>query len=203
MMIFNKIKFKALRLCVFARDEKLSMNQITIQYFKTPYGEIILGSYQGSLCLADWRYRKMRNAIDKRIKTGLDTEYVAGDSDIIQMAKAQLTEYANGNRTEFSIPLRFVGTNFQQTVWSELVKIPYGKTETYLGLSKKLDNVKAIRAVAAANGANAISIIVPCHRVIGSKGELVGYAGGLPAKKKILQLESAGTRPEQLLLNLD
>ena len=82
-----------------------------------------------------------------------------------------------------------VGTDFQQTVWKTLQQIDYGKTQTYLGLSKQLNNPKAIRAVASANGANAISIIIPCHRIIGSNQELVGYAGGLSAKRKLLALE--------------
>ena len=84
-----------------------------------------------------------------------------------------------------------MGTEFQKQVWDSLLQVPYGKSETYLGLSKILGNEKAIRAVATANGANAISIIVPCHRIIGSNGDLVGYAGGLPAKKKLLELEGA------------
>jgi len=83
----------------------------------------------------------------------------------------------------------FVGSDFQKTVWEKLLTIPYGKTTSYLELSRMLGDEKAIRAVATANGANAISIIVPCHRVIGSDGSLTGYAGGLNAKQKLLQLE--------------
>jgi len=166
-------------------------NKITIKYFKTPVGELILGTFDNKLCLADWRYRKMRTAIDKRIMTGLDTEYIEGDSDIIEQAKDQLTDYFSGERTEFDIPLLLIGTDFQKSVWNSLRLIPYGKTDTYMGLSKKLNNIKAIRAVAGANGANAISIIIPCHRIIGSDGSLVGYAGGLRAKQKLLELENA------------
>ena len=84
-----------------------------------------------------------------------------------------------------------MGTDFQKEVWTELIKIPYGESRTYLELSKQLGNELAIRAVASANGANAISIIVPCHRIIGSDGKLIGYAGGLSAKKKLLELEGA------------
>jgi len=93
----------------------------------------------------------------------------------------------------FDIPLRLAGSEFQQKVWQALLQIPFGKTATYLGLSNKLQNPKAIRAVAAANGANAISIMVPCHRIIGSSGELIGYAGGLKAKQQLLELESGGS----------
>ena len=96
----------------------------------------------------------------------------------------------NKKRTKFELPIKLIGTEFQQKVWEKLQQIPFGKTITYLDLSKDLNNVKAIRAVASANGANAISIIVPCHRVIGKNGDIVGYAGGLKAKKALLVLES-------------
>lgn len=165
--------------------------KIIIKYFKTNYGELILGSYDDKLCLCDWRYRKMRRTIDARIQHGIGAEYVDGESEVISKAISQLSEYFSKERIEFSIPLLLVGSDFQKTVWNALLQIPYGKTETYLGLSKNLDNEKAIRAVANANGANAFSIIVPCHRIIGSDGNLVGYAGGLLVKKKLLELEGA------------
>src|SRR5690606_18399830 len=92
-------------------------------------------------------------------------------------------------RTTFDIPLLFIGTDFQKSVWEALMEIPYGTTKSYLELSRDLGDENAIRAVATANGANSISIIVPCHRIIGSDGSLTGYAGGLNAKKKLLQLE--------------
>jgi len=174
------------------------MNNITIQFFKSTFGELILGSFNDHLCLADWRYRSMRTTIDRRIQAGLDADYEEGESDTIENAKAQLLEYFKGERTTFEIPLLTVGTDFQKQVWDELLKIPYGTTSTYLGLSKNLGNEKAIRAVAAANGANAISVIIPCHRVVGSSGELVGYAGGLAAKQKLLKLEGIGKDKGQL-----
>lgn len=164
---------------------------IIIQYYKSPFGELILGSFQEKLCLCDWRYRKMRTAIDKRLMTGLNTGFQEGDSIIIEKAISQLTQYFKGLIHEFDLPLLIVGSEFQKKVWNELLKIPFGSTETYLGLSRKLGNQKAIRAVASANGANAISIIIPCHRIIGKNGDLVGYAGGLEVKKKLLNLECA------------
>jgi methylated-DNA-[protein]-cysteine S-methyltransferase len=157
--------------------------------YKTPYGELIIGSLEDKLCLCDWRYRKMRNAIDKRIQSGLNLEYTDGNSDVIEETKKQLTQYFNQERTEFDIPLLMVGSDFQKRVWETLIEIPWGETNTYLGLSKKLDNENAIRAVSSANGANAISIIVPCHRIIGTDGKLVGYAGGLDVKRRLLKLE--------------
>jgi len=176
------------------------MNKIFIQYFKTPIGDLILGSFQDKLCLCDWRYRKMRDEIDNRIQKGLDLKYFEEESSVIQAAKEQLNEYLNGQRKEFSIQLLLVGSDFQQSVWNELLKIPFGKTETYLALSKKLGNEKAIRAVASANGANAISIFIPCHRIIGSDGKLIGYAGGLSTKKKLLRLEGSAHEGGQLNL---
>lgn len=176
------------------------MKIISIQYFESPVGELILGEFQGKLCLADWHYRKMRQTVDKRIQQGLDAIYAEEDTELLAKTKKQLNEYFEGVREEFDISLRLVGSEFQQSVWKELIKIPFGKTMSYLELSKQLNNEKAIRAVASANGANAISILVPCHRIIGSSGELTGYAGGLNAKKKLLRLESAINYPEQLEL---
>lgn len=164
---------------------------ITIGYYKTAVGELILGSVDNKLCLCDWRYRKMRASIDTKIKAALNAEYIEGNSEIIGNTKTQLNEYFEGERTEFNIPLLLIGSDFQKTVWNALLQIPYGTTNTYLGLSKKLANEKAIRAVASANGANAIAIIIPCHRIIGSDGSLVGYAGGLSAKNKLLNIENA------------
>ena len=165
-------------------------NTIQIQYFKTPFGELVLGSFENKLCLADWRYRKMRNAIDKRLQLGLNAEFTEESSEVIEETKTQLIQYFKGERSTFDIPLHMVGSDFQKCVWNTLLEIPHGRTETYLGLSRKLGNEKAIRAVASANGANAISIIIPCHRIIGTDGGLVGYAGGLPAKMKLLELEN-------------
>lgn len=160
-------------------------------FFKTVFGELIMGSYDDQLCLCDWRYRKMRSSIDKRIESGLHAEYVKGESDIIKEAMGQLQAYFEGERKVFDLPFLLIGSDFQKKVWQELLHIPYGKTESYAGLSHSLGNPDSIRAVAAANGANAISIIVPCHRVLGSDGSLTGYAGGLAVKRKLLRLEKA------------
>jgi methylated-DNA-[protein]-cysteine S-methyltransferase len=176
------------------------MNTIYIQYHKTPVGELIIGSFQDELCICDWRYRRMRTSIDKRIRQGLDAVYHEKTSPITETCILQLNEYFWRERDIFEIPLKLVGTDFQQAVWNELLKIPYGVTETYIGLSKNLNNDKAVRAVASANGANAISIIVPCHRIVGHDGKLVGYAGGLQAKKKLLQLEQSDSEANQLEL---
>jgi methylated-DNA-[protein]-cysteine S-methyltransferase len=167
------------------------MDRIQTTYYKTPFGELLIGSLNHQLCLCDWRYRKMRDPIDERIQSGLQAVYQIGESDIVEETKAQLSQYFKGERKEFDLPILLVGSEFQKQVWNELIRIPFGKTESYAGLSKKLGNIEAIRAVASANGANAISIIVPCHRILGSDGSLTGYAGGLETKKKLLLLENA------------
>lgn len=108
----------------------------------------------------------------------------------LQEAVSQLQEYFEGKRTNFTFKLNPKGTDFQQKVWQELLNIPFGKTMSYMDLSKKLGDIKAIRAVASANGKNPLWIVVPCHRVIGTDGSLTGYAGGLWRKKWLLEHEN-------------
>ncbi len=165
------------------------MSQINIQYHKTKIGELILGTFDEKLCILDFRYRKMRPTVDNRIKRGLKADFVEQNDETNDEAKRQVDEYLNEGRKKFDIPLLMVGTNFQKDVWNGLMKVPYGSTSTYLKLAKSINNEKAVRAVASANGANSIGLIVPCHRIIGSNGELVGYGGGLPVKKRLLRLE--------------
>lgn len=110
--------------------------------------------------------------------------------EVLQDAVSQLNEYFEGKRTDFDLKLNPKGTEFQQKVWKALLEIPYGKTVSYMDQTKKLGDVKAIRAVASANGKNPLWIVVPCHRVIGTNGSLTGYAGGLSRKKWLLEHES-------------
>lgn len=176
------------------------MSDIHTSHYVTPYGKLILGEYQEELVLCDWQYRTSRSSVDKRIKQALGADYQTKETPLIRMAKQQLEEFFEQKRQTFDLPVLSIGTEFQKQVWKTLLSIPYGKTETYLGLSRKLGDEKAIRAVASANGANAISIIIPCHRVIGSNNELTGYAGGLNAKRKLLELEGAVSIKRQLNL---
>ena len=108
-------------------------------------------------------------------------------------AERQLRDYFAGNRQAFDLKLDFVGTDFQKKVWNALLAIPYGQTRSYAEIANAIGNSRAVRAVGAANGKNPISIIAPCHRVVGSDGHLVGYAGGLAAKRYLLTLEGART----------
>lgn len=110
-------------------------------------------------------------------------------NSIIENCITQLNDYFKGHLTKFELPIKQEGTPFQQGVWKALLNVPYGKTESYLQLSQRLGNTKAIRAVGRANGKNDIAIIVPCHRIIGTNGSLVGYAGGKWRKKWLLEHE--------------
>jgi len=167
-----------------------NINKISIQYYKSPIGELLLGSYDNKLCIADFRYRKKRTTVDSRIQKGLKAKYVEESSEVITQTIKELEEYFNLERKVFNIPLLLVGTDFQKSVWQGLIDTPFGTTASYLELAKRIGNEKAVRAVASANGANSIAILVPCHRIIGSNGNLVGYAGGLDVKRKLLEIEN-------------
>ena|SRR6476620_3643570 len=148
------------------------------------------------------------------IQTPLGTCAITGDADGVSVihvldvaqpvskkipqtlkeAVSQINEYFSGKRTTFTFQINPSGTEFQKAVWQELLKIPFGKTVSYMDITKKLGDVKAIRAVASANGRNPLWIVVPCHRVIGSDGSLTGYAGGLWRKKWLLEHENPPTQ---------
>lgn len=166
------------------------MKHIFIHRYQTPYGLLVAGDYEGQLCLLDWQHRAQREQIDRRLTSFFNAVYETAFTPLHEQVTEQLASYFRKERTGFELPLLFAGTDFQQKVWRALLDIPYGKTVSYLELSRQLGDEKAIRAVAAANGANGISIIVPCHRVIGSSRSLTGYAGGLIAKQRLLELES-------------
>jgi methylated-DNA-[protein]-cysteine S-methyltransferase len=122
-----------------------------------------------------------------------------GGKEILQKCITQFDEYFSGRRKVFELPVKQEGTPFQQKVWNELIKIPFGKTVSYLQLAQRLGDVKSIRAAASANGRNKLNIIVPCHRVIGSDGSLTGYGGGLPRKKWLLEHENKYANGASLL----
>lgn len=176
---------------------------IHIQYFDSPYGELVLGAHDGKLCLCDWRYRKKRAAIDARIQTALQVPFLEQDDALLQQTRSQLKEYFQGQRKQFDIELLMLGSDFQQRVWKALLTIPFGQSTSYLQLAQTIGQANAVRAVASANGANAISILIPCHRVIGGDGRLISYAGGLRAKEQLLRLESETPQQTQQALLLD
>ncbi len=170
--------------------ERMS-DKIIIRGYDSPCGALALGSFGGRLCLCDWLSESHHCRVCGRLAREFRAEMVRGDSPVIEAAAGQLDEYFAGERRGFDVPLLFVGTDFQKTVWNELLEIPFGTTVSYGEMARRIGRPKAVRAVANANGANAISIFAPCHRVIGSDGTLTGYGGGLHAKEYLLELERA------------
>ncbi len=142
------------------------------------------GATETGICMLEYSKERVAKHF------GEPDEYISERTPLLDQLEGELHEYFDGSRRKFEVPLDLIGTDFQKSVWKALLEIPYGKTSTYLDQSRVLGDVKAIRAVAAANGQNKISIVVPCHRVIGSDGSLTGYAGGLSAKQYLLNLES-------------
>jgi len=165
------------------------MNQINIRYHSTRIGEVILGSFHGKLCFLDLGKGKVSGTVADRIGRTLDAQLIERDDEVLRETSRQLDEYLEGQRKAFDIPVLMVGTDFQRRVWKALTRIPYGATCTYGQVAQDIESPRAVRAVGNACGANPIGIIVPCHRVIGSGGGLVGYGGGLPLKRRLLALE--------------
>lgn len=163
---------------------------ITIKRHDTPCGTLTLGELDGRLCLCDWQTEKRREFIVRRLKERLQAGFRDGTSPIIEETERQIDEYFAGKRSTFDIPIIHTGTEFQKRVWTELMNIPYGTTVSYGCLARRIGMPTAVRAVANANRANPISIIVPCHRVIGSHGALTGYGGGVNVKAALLKLEA-------------
>lgn len=163
---------------------------IHLHDYPTPCGNLILGSYEGKLCLCEWASSRHPGAALSRLMRELHAASEHTISETIATAITQLDEYFEGKRTSFQLPLLFIGTPFQMSVWHKLMEIPYGCTVSYGKLASMLGRPSSVRAVANANGANPISIIAPCHRVIGSDGSLTGYGGGLDVKLHLLRLES-------------
>ena len=119
----------------------------------------------------------------------IDASWQPDKKGVLKPICKELDQYFAGRLKQFSTPVAFRGTQFQNSVWQELRRIPYGETISYLELAKRIENPKAVRAVGLANGANPVAIVVPCHRVIGANGSLTGFGGGLPTKRALLELE--------------
>lgn len=167
-------------------DEK---NILTFTRFSTPIGAMIACASEEGLCLLEFTDRRMLETEFKDLQKRLNAVLLPGEHKILSQTKDELQEYFEGTRTSFTVPLNYPGTEFQKTVWEELLKIPIGSTKSYRDQAIACGNIRAIRAVASANGMNRIAIIIPCHRVIGSDGSLTGYAGGLERKRWLLDHE--------------
>jgi methylated-DNA-[protein]-cysteine S-methyltransferase len=152
------------------------------QYLETPIGRLLIGGDGEAVRIIAFP----KNGRPRDPQPG----WIEGSTGAIEETARQLREYFAGRRREFELPLAPEGTQFQKSVWRELQGIPYGRTISYGELARRIGNPKASRAVGAANGANPIPIVIPCHRVIGANGKLTGFGGGLPIKEKLLHLES-------------
>ncbi|WP_407521108.1 methylated-DNA--[protein]-cysteine S-methyltransferase [Lacibacter sp. MH-610] len=154
------------------------MNEVEdVAYYQSPLGIILLKANKEAITIVSFQDAE-------------PASIVYSNSSLLQNAVQQLDEYFRGTRRHFELPLAPAGTDFQQSVWKELVQLSFGTTITYLQLAKRLGNVKSIRAAASANGKNPLAIIIPCHRVIGADGKLTGYAGGLHRKQWLLEHEA-------------
>lgn len=164
--------------------------QTNIQYYDSPCGRLVLASVGNELCLCDWNDMPGAERNMRRLAKYVKAEFHIETSSVLEETKRQLDEYFTGKRKSFDIQLRMVGTRFQQQVWNALLNIPYGATRSYKDIAQSIGKPQAARAVAGAIGANGISILIPCHRVIGSDHSLTGYAGGLEAKRMLLGIET-------------
>ena len=208
------------------------MEKVYCRELDTPVGQVILGAMGGKLCLCDWKNSKRRMQNANRVKRLLKAELVditlsqeeleslaeASKSESLAEASAlqeslsvldktekELAEYFACSRQSFDIPLLLAGTDFQKSVWQALKEIPYGEVVTYMDVSHSIGNPQAIRAVSQAIGSNPLSLLIPCHRVVGSNGALTGYAGGIEAKRWLLELENGqekGKKRAQKIINV-
>lgn len=148
----------------------------------SPVGTLTLVANGAKLAAILWQH-------DDPLRVRLGPMHEDDNDPLLLATERQLNEYFAGDRKHFDIELEFVGSEFQRRVWQALLTIPFGETRSYSDIARQIGNIKAVRAVGAANGKNPISIIAPCHRVIGKSGELTGFAGGLKAKQLLLELE--------------
>ena len=165
--------------------------KLSYMYLASPVGQLKLVANEQALVAVLWE-----NENPKRVRLAELLE--EAQHPVLLETARQLNEYFAGQRRQFDLPLDFEGTDFQQKVWQALLSIPFGETRSYKQIAEQIGNPKAVRAVGAANGKNPISIIAPCHRVIGSDGTLTGYGGGLPRKRALLALEDTSAQRDWL-----
>ena len=184
--------------CTARKPKQENVAFITITKILTPLGPMLAGATDAGVCLLEFIDREMLENQLSRLKRMLCAEFIPGSNRHFESLHQQVQEYFAGTRKEFSLPLVMQGTPFQQDVWKALQAIPYGETRSYQAQAGLLGKPRAVRAVAQANGDNRISIIIPCHRVIGKDGKLVGYGGGLWRKRFLLDLEVGAPRENTL-----
>lgn len=174
------------------------MGTLLLHRFPTPLGPMVVCTTGQGVCLIEFSSRRMLETEFRDLQRLLRARIIPGENAHTRQTVRELDEYFRGERQRFSVPLHTPGSTFQQAVWQGLQGIPFGGTSTYGDQARALGRPEAVRAVAAANGQNRVSILVPCHRVIGRDGSLVGYGGGLARKQWLLEHEARLTRPNEL-----
>lgn len=171
---------------------------VRLSWINSPLGPLVVGATDDGVCLLEFGEPERLEAQIASLRRQLRLPVVPGDHRYLENLRSELTEYFNGHRREFSVPLTFPGTAFQQRVWSALLTIPYGETRSYARVAEAIGVPTAMRAVGRANGQNRIAIVIPCHRVVNKSGSLGGYGGGLRRKEFLLHLEQQATHPALL-----
>ncbi|HVY54852.1 MAG TPA: methylated-DNA--[protein]-cysteine S-methyltransferase [Thermodesulfobacteriota bacterium] len=181
---------------VFGGPASESRHKVTINMvrFTTPLGPMFACATDEGICLLEFTDRKMLETEFRDLRRRLDAVILPGENEHLDQVQSELSEYFAGTRRQFTVALHTPGTDFQQSVWKVLREITYGETRTYKQQAIAVGNSKGVRAVASANGENRVAIVIPCHRVIGSNGQLVGYGGGIYRKKWLLDHEARNRR---------
>jgi AraC family transcriptional regulator of adaptative response/methylated-DNA-[protein]-cysteine methyltransferase len=164
-------------------------SRILFRDLTSPVGDMIAGATEHGVCFLEWHSRGGIDRILERVQKRYRMPLVAGDSEHLTLLQRELGDYFAGILRQFTVPLDVTGTEFERSVWAQLLQIPYGETRSYNNIAEAIGRPKACRAVGRANGANYASILIPCHRVIESGGGLRGYGGGLWRKQFLLELE--------------
>jgi AraC family transcriptional regulator of adaptative response/methylated-DNA-[protein]-cysteine methyltransferase len=167
---------------------------VKVSRITTPLGPMLIGATDRSVCLLEFVDRRMLPNQVKRIRSRLRAVFVPDSNGVIRSTEHEIEAYFGGELRDFPTELELCGTDFQQSVWRALMDIPYGEVRSYADVARSIGRPSAVRAVGRANGMNALAIIVPCHRVVGADGALVGYGGGVWRKKRLLELERAGVQ---------
>jgi methylated-DNA-[protein]-cysteine S-methyltransferase len=173
---------------VIAPADRTATASLPARTIASPVGDLTLVADRGALVAVLW-------PDDRANRVRLPPRHAQRDEPVLVDATIQLDDYFAGRRDRFDLPLAPAGTAFQQRVWAALLTIPYGETRSYAAIAAQIGHPSAVRAVGAANGRNPLSIVIPCHRVIGRGGRLTGFAGGLGVKHQLLLLEADATSP--------
>lgn len=168
---------------------------VALQNIKTPLGRVNIAAVEEGVCLVEFCDRHLPEQKYPQIQSKYGLPIVHTSSDLLELLKDELQDYFKGHLKKFGVPLAMQGTEFQERVWTELLSIPYGQTVSYRDIAERIENVKAVRAVARACADNSIGVLIPCHRVIGKDGGLTGYGGGLWRKRCLIELERTGAFP--------